>query len=175
MNSKIQDRFALPVCAALALLGTGVAALLPSQRIEGLVFLIGTALLTFLVLRFVGAVLAVSLAIGSATVVSLFDLWLRGEATPATGVTLALGVAASAFPWGRWCLLVGTATALLVAAIELDAFGGPASLLDAEPWRNAWQKGSLWLPIALIVGAAASVVLVERLRRLAATRPAPQP
>lgn len=175
MNSKIQDRFALPVCAALALLGTGVAALLPSQRIEGLVFLIGTALLTFLVLRFVGAVLAVSLAIGSATVVSLFDLWLRGEATPATGVTLALGVAASAFPWGRWCLLVGTATALLVAAIELDAFGGPASLLDAEPWRNAWQKGSLWLPIALIVGAAASVVLAERLRRLAATRPAPQP
>ena len=171
MNSKIQDRFALPVCAALSLLGTGVAALLPSQRVEGLAFLIGTALLTFIVLRFVGASLAISLAIGSATVVSLFDVWLRGEATTATSATLTLSIATSAFAWGWWSLLISLAAAAVVTAIELEALQSPNLLWSSEPWQRSWQDGGLWLPLCLLVAAVASVALADRLRRLVARRP----
>lgn len=178
MNSKIQDRFALPICAALSLLGTGVASLLPTQRVEGLAFLVGTALLTFAVLRFVGATLAVSLAIGSAAVVSLFDVWLRGEATVVAGATLALSVAASALPWGRWALLIGALAALVVTAIELDALERPQQLLHLESWRRSWQEGALGLPLSLVVASVSAVVLAERLQRLVARRPtatAPSP
>ena len=171
------ERIAFPLCGALALLGTGVAAFVPSHRVEALSFLIGTAVLSFIVLRFSSSRVACFLAAASATVVAGFDIWLRGATSPLVAITLVLTVLSSAFFWERQVPpFYGLAAALLVVVMQMGVLDeGWRTALSPSTLKAQWQAGELLVPLALLVVGLSAFFLPPRFPSRAAVPPAAEP
>lgn len=170
------DRVALPLCASLALLGSGIAATMPSHRVEALGFMISATVLSFVVLRFSSARLAVTLSTAAATLVSGFDLWLREAASPGATLTLGLCIVVAAFYWARWApWAFGLIAALVMVAHRMGLFfGGFSNLGDASRWSTYRESGELLAPAALVVAGVAARFLPPRFP-LRATPPTASP